>query len=91
MNTLPATEIKRRGVAAIDEGIKKGPVHIIKNNHLKYVVLREEDYAKLLEQSSINSSTVSLSEMLKNRPWEGKSKKMAIKKQVKKERKSWEK
>ncbi len=89
MNTLPATEIKRRGVAAIDEGIKKGPVHIIKNNHLKYVVLREEDYAKLLEKSSQNASAVSLSEMLKDRPWEGKAKKTAIKKQIKKERESW--
>ena len=32
MNTLPAQEIKRRGIAAVDEAIAKGDVHIIRNN-----------------------------------------------------------
>ena len=27
-NTLTAAEIKRRGMAAIEEGLRKGPVHI---------------------------------------------------------------
>lgn len=29
MNTIPAQEIKRRGIAAVDEALHNGPVHII--------------------------------------------------------------
>ena len=29
MNTLPAQEIKRRGIAAVDEVIAKGDLHLI--------------------------------------------------------------
>jgi hypothetical protein len=32
MNTIPAQEIKRRGIAAVDDLIAKGPVHVIRNN-----------------------------------------------------------
>ena len=32
MNTLAAQEIKRKGISAVDEVLKEGPVHIIKNN-----------------------------------------------------------
>ncbi|HLA50796.1 MAG TPA: prevent-host-death protein, partial [Thermodesulfobacteriota bacterium] len=32
MNTLSAQEIKRKGISAVDEVLKEGPVHIIKNN-----------------------------------------------------------
>lgn len=48
MNTLPAQEIKRRGISAVDENLKKGAVHIIKNNEPQYVVLTEERYQELL-------------------------------------------
>lgn len=49
MNTLAAQEIKRRGIAAVDDLIKEGPVHVIKNNRLQYVVLTEARYQELLE------------------------------------------
>lgn len=49
MNTLAAQEIKKKGISAVDEGLKEGPVHIIKNNQPKYVVLTEERYSDLLE------------------------------------------
>ena len=49
MNTLPAQEIKRRGVAAVDELIAKGDLHIIRNNRPQYVVLSQERYQALLE------------------------------------------
>lgn len=49
MNTLAAQEIKRKGISAVDEVLKKGPVHIIKNNQPQYVVLSEERYSELLE------------------------------------------
>ncbi len=49
MNTLTAQEIKRKGISAVDEVLKQGPVHIIKNNQPQYVVLTEERYHDLLE------------------------------------------
>ncbi|MDD3518224.1 MAG: type II toxin-antitoxin system Phd/YefM family antitoxin [Chromatiales bacterium] len=49
MNVIPAQEIKRRGMAAVDEALTQGPVHIIKNNRPQYVVLTEERYNELLE------------------------------------------
>ncbi|HRW47198.1 MAG: type II toxin-antitoxin system Phd/YefM family antitoxin [Caldilinea sp.] len=49
MNAVPAQEIKRRGIAAVDELIDKGDLHIIRNNQPQYVVLSEERYAELIE------------------------------------------
>jgi PHD/YefM family antitoxin component YafN of YafNO toxin-antitoxin module len=49
MNTIPAQEIKRRGIAAVDDLIEKGDVHIIRNNQPQYVVLSEARYRELIE------------------------------------------
>jgi PHD/YefM family antitoxin component YafN of YafNO toxin-antitoxin module len=48
MNAIPAQEIKRRGIAAVDDVIDKGDVHVIRNNRLQYVVLSEERYQALI-------------------------------------------
>jgi hypothetical protein len=47
-NTLSANDIRRRGMAAIVDGLKRGPVHIIENDKPTAVVLTEEEYARLL-------------------------------------------
>ena len=49
MNSIPAQEIKRRGIAAVDDLIAKGDVHIIRNNQPQYVVLSQERYQDLIE------------------------------------------
>jgi PHD/YefM family antitoxin component YafN of YafNO toxin-antitoxin module len=49
MNTIPAQEIKRRGISAVDALIETGDVHIIKNNQPQYVVLSEVRYRELIE------------------------------------------
>jgi PHD/YefM family antitoxin component YafN of YafNO toxin-antitoxin module len=49
MKTVAAQDIKRRGIAAVDEALKEGPVHVIKNNRPQYVVVSEERYQELLE------------------------------------------
>jgi PHD/YefM family antitoxin component YafN of YafNO toxin-antitoxin module len=49
MNTVAAQEIKRKGISAVDEALKEGPVHIIKNNQPKYVVITETRYRELIE------------------------------------------
>jgi prevent-host-death family protein len=48
MKTIAAHEIKRRGISAVDEALKRGPVSITRNNLPKYVVLSEKDYQNLL-------------------------------------------
>lgn len=47
MNSIPAQEVKRRGISAVDKALRDGPVHIIKNNRPSYVVLTEADFAEL--------------------------------------------
>lgn len=49
MNSIPAQEIKRRGVSALYDLLKQGPVHIIRNNRPTYVVLSQEQFAQLSE------------------------------------------
>ena len=49
MRTIAAREIKRRGIGVVEEALKEGPVHIIKNDRPRFVVLDEEDYRELLE------------------------------------------
>jgi PHD/YefM family antitoxin component YafN of YafNO toxin-antitoxin module len=49
MRFVPAREIKRRGISAVDEQLKKGPVYIIKNDEPKYVVLSREQFEDMLD------------------------------------------
>lgn len=51
MNTIPAQELKRRGIAAVDGLIANGDVHVIRNNRLEYVVLSEERYQELIAEA----------------------------------------
>ncbi len=52
MNTLTVAELKRRGMAAIEEGLMSGPVHIVKRNKPAAVVLSEDDYQRLIRGQS---------------------------------------
>lgn len=88
MLTIPASEIKRRGVAALEESLVHGPVHIIKNNRLACVVLSEEDYARLMSKQHA-TDVLSLWELLDDRPWTGKRTKKDINTQIRQERRSW--
>jgi hypothetical protein len=48
LNVLTIAEIKRRGIAAIEDGLRKGPLHILKRNRAAAVVLSEADYQRLI-------------------------------------------
>jgi PHD/YefM family antitoxin component YafN of YafNO toxin-antitoxin module len=48
VNAIPAQELKRRGIAAVDDVIDKGAVHVIRNNQPQYVVLSEARYQELV-------------------------------------------
>jgi len=47
MNSLTVSELKRRGMAAIEDGLRRGPLHIVKRNKPAAVVLTEAEYEKL--------------------------------------------
>jgi len=47
MNTVTAAELKRRGMSAIEEGLRHGPLHLVKRNKPAAVVLTEEEYSRL--------------------------------------------
>lgn len=49
MNYVPAQDIKRRGISAVDDALENGPVHVLKNNRAQYVVLTEDNYRELIE------------------------------------------
>ena len=49
MNAIPAQELKRRGIAAVDALLTKGDVYVIRNNQPQYVILSETRYRELLE------------------------------------------
>lgn len=51
MNTVPAQEIKRRGIAALDDLIAQGDVHVIRNNRPAYVVLTVARYQELVAEA----------------------------------------
>lgn len=51
MNSIPAQEIKRRGIKAVDDLLAKGDVHVIRNNKPEYVVLTEERYQALVAEA----------------------------------------
>ena len=52
MEAVPASEVKRRGLGVLDERLKHGPVHVIKNDRLRYVILSEDHYQELLESQA---------------------------------------
>jgi hypothetical protein len=51
-NVLSSAELKRRGIAAIEEALRGGPVHLLKRNRPAGVVLSEEHYRRLHHQAS---------------------------------------
>ncbi len=66
MNSISAQDLERRGLAAVDEALGAGPVHVIKNDRPSYVVLTEEGFQELLEakrQATLDSIRMSLEDL----------------------------
>lgn len=81
MNTIPAREIKLRGMSALDEMLRHGPVHIIQNNRPSYVVLTQEQFARLTEARSLWEWN--------ERPVRGTRRKKDIDAQIRAQRDEW--
>lgn len=48
--TIPAAEIRRRGISAIDKALKRGPVHILRDNAPAYVIMAEDHFRELSDR-----------------------------------------
>lgn len=84
--TITAQEIKRRGISAVDEFLRHGPVHVIQRNRPRYVILSEEEYSRLANQ---RHARVELWDRLMAEPASGGRSKADIDKQLDQERASW--
>ena len=68
--TIPATEIRRRGLSVLDNALKRGPVHVLKDNEPVYVIMAEAQYRELSEQyrrSYVNRVRQSLKDLKEGR------------------------
>ena len=66
MNAIPAQEIKRRGITAVDALLENGDVHVIRNNRAQYVVVSETRYQELMlaeESAALERVRASLEEV----------------------------
>ena len=51
VNVLTSAELKRRGIAAIEQALQHGPVHLLKRNQPAAVVVSEQHYRQLQRQA----------------------------------------
>lgn len=78
MNTLTAAELKRRGMAAIEEGLRRGPVHLVKRNRPAAVVISEDEYRRLAQGKPVAFSGVTAVQWLLSQSTTGKRSKARI-------------
>jgi hypothetical protein len=77
-NTLNIAELKRRGMAAIEEGLQRGPVHIVKRNKPAAVILSEGEYQRLLRSNGAAPVGVGAVRLLLDQPASGTRSKAQI-------------
>ena len=90
MNTLTAAELKRRGMAAIEERLRRGPVHLVKRNKAAAVVLTEAQYEKL-SQGRLEAAVPGMSaiQWLLSQPKTGTKSRRQLDREMRAERESW--
>ena len=76
-NTVTVSEIKRRGMAAIEDGLRRGPLHIVKRNKPAAVVLSEDEYLRLVNGKSAQTGLTAVQWLL-GHPAAGKRSKADI-------------
>jgi len=77
-NTITVAEIKRRGMAAIEEGLEHGPLHIVKRNRASAVVLSEAEFARLTRGQSHHPQGLSAVQWLLAHAGEGERRKADV-------------
>jgi PHD/YefM family antitoxin component YafN of YafNO toxin-antitoxin module len=89
MRTLSATEIKRRGIVAVEELIEQGPVYVLKNSRTACVAMSEKDFARLTTGAARNA-TRSAWEILLAPGGKGKTSRRKADARLKIERDAWD-
>jgi prevent-host-death family protein len=77
-NTLTAATLKRRGMAAIEEGLRRGPVRITKHNRPAAVVISADDYRRLTGSKPTALPGLTALQWLLNQPAAGTRSKTEI-------------
>lgn len=90
MNSLTVAELKRRGMAAIEDGLRYGPLHIVKRNRPAAVVLSEEEYQRLAQGMTAPVVGMSAMQWLLSQPSTGNQDKAALDEALRAERASWD-
>lgn len=92
MNAIPANDLKRHGISAVEQLLVNGPVHIIKRNQPVCVVLAEDEYERLSKAAQANTSVHSHTVMeWFALPSSGVYSKQEIDQRLNTERESWDK
>ena len=86
MNSLTVSELKRRGMAAIEDGLRRGPLHIVNRNKPAAVVLTEAEYETLAHGRVSTRDGMSAMQWLLNQRVAGKRSKAQIDAALKAER-----
>ena len=60
--TMPAQEIKRRGMSALNEGLKDGPVYVVSGNKPKYVVMFADDFRRMRHEAFVRQCHEAMAE-----------------------------
>ncbi len=89
MNSLTAAELKRRGMAAIDEGLRRGPVHLIRRNKPSAVVVSAEEYARLSGRPGSGHNGMTAVQWLLKQPVKGSKTKKQMDAALRIERDAW--
>lgn len=90
MRTLSSTEIKRRGVVAVEELLGQGPVLILKNSRTACVALSEQDFARL-NAGGAHQPQASAWDILLAPTTKGKTSRRKVDARIKSERDAWNK
>ena len=76
MKTIAAQEIKRISIGAVDEALAHGPVHIVRNNQPKYVILSEKDFENIISDLAEGRIAASENDLKAGRIKRGNSKQL---------------
>ena len=85
-NILTAAELKRRGMAAIEDGLKHGPIRIIKRNKPAAVIVSAAEYERLAATAGKKPPGMSALQWLLTHPAKGRNSKRELDQRLRQER-----
>ena len=62
ITSVPAQEIKRRGIGMLRESVKYGPVWVISGNKPRYVVVDADEYRRERHEAFVRETLASVEE-----------------------------